>query len=81
MTGHVETTLPFEASLKAQVLIVCVKCEGLTALAILSIQIKDDAITSEMSVHNYQNTQRHIPKTICFVTSFSVACCPNRLVT
>lgn len=51
MTGHVETTLLFEASLKAQVLIVCVKFEVLTVLTILSILIKEDEITSERSVH------------------------------
>lgn len=79
MTGHVETTLLFEASLKAQVLIVCVKFE--LKLTILSILIKEDAITSERSVYIYQTTWRRIPKTICSVTSLSVACCPNRPVT
>lgn len=62
-----ETTLLFEAPLKAQIIIVCVKFEGLTALTILSVLIKEEAITSEMSVHIYQTTRRHIPKTICFV--------------
>jgi len=81
VTGHVETTLLFEASLKAQVLIVCVKFEVLTALNTLSILIKEDAITSERSVHIYQTTRRHIPKTICSVASSSVACCRNRPVT
>ena len=51
MTGHVETALLFEASLKAQVLIVCVKFEGFTALNKLYILIKEYTITSEMSVH------------------------------
>jgi hypothetical protein len=81
VTGHVETRLLFEASLKAQVLIVCTKFEVLTALTILSILMKEDTITSEKSVHIYQTTWCHIPKTMCFVTSSFVACCPNRPVT
>lgn len=81
MTCHVETTLLFEASLKAQVLTVSIKFEVLMALTILSILKKKDAITFERSVHIYQTTRRHILKTICSVTSSSVACCPSRPVT
>jgi len=62
------------------VLIVCVKFEVLTAFTKLSVLIKEDAITSERSVHIYQTTRRHIPKKIRSVTSSSVTRCPNRPV-